>query len=111
MQGHFIFTVLTAAFSLISSDPSLAQGNETDTGFYRSAISSTIHFYTESEGDQLGLYNAPYYPGYPYIFKKETPYFQSDQFIPGSVFYDGILYTDVPLLFDQVKDAVIIQGS
>jgi hypothetical protein len=111
MQGQFIFTVLTATFSLFSSDQSLAQGNETDTVFYRSGVSSTIHFYIESEGDQLGLYYGPYYPGYPYIFRKEKPYFNSDQFHTGSVFYDGILYTDVPLLYDQVKDAVIIQGS
>jgi hypothetical protein len=111
MQGQFIFRILTATSFLISSARSLGQGNETDTLFYRSALSSTIHYYTESVGYQLGLYNAACYPGYPFIFIKDNPYFQSDHFKPGSVFYDGILYTDVPLLYDQVEDAVIVQGN
>jgi hypothetical protein len=58
-------------------------------------------------GDDSRLYN-----GYEYIRNgtpaKGFPFFDTDSLQTGSLFYDGILYRDIPLEYDLVQDELII---
>jgi hypothetical protein len=56
--------------------------------------------------------NSRLYTGAQYLRNnqraKGTAFFGSDTFLPGSVYYNGALYRNIPLLYDLVSDEVII---
>jgi hypothetical protein len=62
--------------------------------------------YHESIGAQAGIYNGVLYQP-PTNIKEGHPYFDSASMLNGSVFYDGVLYSNVPLALDEVEDALI----
>jgi hypothetical protein len=54
------------------------------------------------------LYTGRQYVDYrPVLDKGGHPYFQSPEFLEGSILYDGMLYENVPLQYDIVKNMVI----
>jgi hypothetical protein len=87
------------------------QLNRADSSFYQSTVSEALDLYHQSAGDQSGLYNGPMYSGYPFRFESGTPFFGSGRLDTGSVFYDGILYLQVPLLYEDLKDLLIINDN
>lgn len=64
--------------------------------FYQNTIGADSHIYT---GEAYYGYNSNI---------KGTPFFISDSMQPNDIFYDGTLYKNVPLLFDIVKQKVVI---
>jgi hypothetical protein len=94
-----------------SSASASAQSNKSDSIFYESADSEAINFYRQNIGDQSGLYNGSLYSGYPFQFESGTPFFGSSHLDTGSILYDGILYEHVPLLYENLKDLVIIKDN
>jgi hypothetical protein len=63
--------------------------------------------YYDISGDNIHLYNGSEYPGYDISFIG-NPFFDTTAMVPGSIFYDGTLYENVPMLFDIQNDAVVI---
>lgn len=64
-------------------------------------------FNTSSQ--QLRLYNGVEHTGYPGV--KGDAYYLTRDWKNGSVVYDGILYKDVPMLYDIYKDQVIVKHA
>jgi hypothetical protein len=89
----------------------IAQLSESDSSFYQLVVSGAVNLYHFSAGDQSGLYNGSLYPGYPFHFKNGSPFFNSNKLDTGSVIYDDILYENLPLLYDNLKDVVIIDDN
>ncbi|MFL5786448.1 MAG: hypothetical protein ACJ748_00215 [Flavisolibacter sp.] len=83
----------------------------------QSAIDSTIpkdpiYFavqeYNNSIGLSSSLYNGIIHKGYvPGL--TGIPYLSSKDWLPGVVFFEGILYNDVNLKYDMVKDQLILK--
>ena len=90
---------------------SSAQQEQSDSLLYQMAFDHTLAVYTGRTGDQSRLYNGSHYTGYPYTFKEGSPYFNAQNFSQGSVVYDGILYPDVPLLFDDLRQKLITRDQ
>ena len=44
---------------------------------------------------------------YPFTINEGDPFFQSKTFDTGAVFYNNVLYENVPLLFDIVKEELL----
>lgn len=63
------------------------------------------HAYLEPEP---ALYRGSQYVEYGFLLKEGHPYFGEDRMRIGTVWYDGILYENLHLLYDEVKDQVII---
>ena len=59
------------------------------------------------EGVQSRLYNGKLYRDYTVPLSEGHPYFSTDKLETGKIRYDGILYEDVPLLYNIVTDEVI----
>jgi hypothetical protein len=61
-------------------------------------------------GESSNLYN-----GSEYVFTNHGitghPFFESAQPIRGEVYYDGSLYTHVPLAYDLVQDEILLTGT
>ena len=88
-----------------------AQSAADDSTLYKKAVSNTIALYYKSAGDQLGLYNGIQYGGYPFSFTEGHPFFYSNKPGIGSVVYDGILYENLSMQYDEIAEALFMQDS
>ncbi len=84
-----------------------SQSNADDSSAYEASVANTISIYFNQIGDQSGLYNGRLYARYEFPFAFGSPYFLSGDFNDGSIIYSGVLYTHVPLLFDELRGQVI----
>lgn len=70
-------------------------------------LSNTVTLYEKAVDAQLGICNGWNYqydlPDFGHSF------FDSVFFVNGNIVYDNILYTDVPMLYDIVKDGLVTQ--
>ena len=72
------------------------------------AISNTIAFYAQKEGAQSAIYN-----GCEYQFDRINvghAFFNTARFTSGNIICEDILYPDIPMLYDIVRDVLVIQG-
>jgi hypothetical protein len=87
------------------------QESAADSDAYQSALSGVISAYHQAIGDQAAIYNGPRYPGYVFQFRSGSPFFNSGKTDTGWVYYDSVLYKDLPLYFDDLSQAVIIDDN
>jgi hypothetical protein len=107
-----MFRTLTLIFAIIF----LSIGHEvsfgqisTEKNSQQLAIKNTVSRYYNSLGEQSGIYHGPGYIGYPYELSNGHQFFESPKFAIGTIFYDGMLYQNIPMWYDLVKDQVVVQ--
>lgn len=93
---------------LFCSTLAFGQTLKGDSAFVAEARKNSIARYTTSIGGQSHLYNGSAYSEYV-SQREEHPYF-IDEWIEGSVRYDGEFHTNVPILYDISLDRVIIDN-
>ena len=81
----------------------------TDKDSQQTVIQNTVSLYFKSLGEQSGIYRGPGYIGYPYQVTNGHQFFESPVFSKGTIFYDGMLYQDIPMWYDLVKDEVVVR--
>lgn len=74
--------------------------------FIADARNSAVNAYYQFTGRQARLYNGIDHTGY-YSSIKGTAYYVNDSLLKGSVVYDGLLFKDVPLIYDMYQDEVV----
>jgi hypothetical protein len=82
--------------------------NAGDTALRENALNA-IDVYYENLGEESPLYNGSEYLEYAYTLQEGHPFFAAANFINGNVNLDGMIFHDVPMLYDIVKDQLIIQ--
>ena len=82
--------------------------NADDTTLHENALNA-IGAYYQTLGEESPLYNGSEYIEYAYTLQEGHPFFQVVDFINGNVNVDGMIFHDVPMLYDIVKDQLIIQ--
>jgi hypothetical protein len=86
------------------------QKQPVDSAYLVAANKYAFDVYIKSIGDQAGLYNGVEHKGY---LEHNTdighPYFLSNDWVDGSVFYDGAEYENTGLLYDLLTDKVIVE--
>lgn len=75
------------------------------------AIKSALSFYRKALKPETGLYNGRQYLSYSATINDGYPYFEYGDVQNGSVVYDNVLYENVPILFDVVKNEIVISDS
>ncbi len=103
MPKRFLYILLICIFSQHVT----AQDAE-DTALHENALNA-IGVYYQNLGEESPLYNGSEYIEYAYTLQEGHPFFQVVNFINGNVNLDGMLFHDVPMLYDIVKDQLIIQ--
>jgi hypothetical protein len=86
-----------------------SQGIALDSNKCKNAIDNTIAYYNQIAGIQAGIYT-----GTDYHYERINSghvFFESENFVNGNIVYDHIEYQAVPMLYDIVKDDVVIQGT
>jgi hypothetical protein len=101
----FLRTLLIIALALLTGMVR-AQQPLPDTTAPEGALGQAIQSYHEFMGPQALLYNGREHADYQQM--KGHPYFVTEGIQKGSVIYDGILYSDMPLLYDLVKDLLVV---
>lgn len=103
-------TKLTFSFLLIFFLAHLVKAqNVADTTIISQQRKNAIQLYYNSLDLQAGLYNGSEYVIYVHLLKDGHPYLDTASLTEGSVFYDGMLYKNVPMLYDIVNDELVIQ--
>jgi hypothetical protein len=82
-----------------------AQTFKSDSSFLAEAKKNAVQLYSQSLSAQSHLYNGSAYTEYR-SQNEENPYF-IDEWLDGTIRYDGDLYENVPLLYDISKDKLI----
>ena len=90
--------ILSLSFLLFASLGASAQKPE----------SFAVSLYQQSMAGSQHLYNGSEFIPYRSV-KDEHPYFLHDALIKGSIKYDGLWYTSVPMRFDIERNALIIE--
>jgi len=86
-----------------------AQSIPADSSFLADAKKNSIQLYSKELSAQSHLYNGSAYSEYK-SQNDENPYF-IDEWLDGSVEYDGDFYQNVPLLYDISKDKLVIDNQ
>ena len=84
-----------------------AQITEIDSTVTHLAFEKAVQQYHASMAPETGLYRGSEYVVYAQNFKEGHPYFDKDHMRNGSVLYNGILYKDLPLVYDLVRGLVV----
>lgn len=79
-----------------------------DTAFVALAKIHAANLHQEALGVQSRLYNGSRYVD-PEFNSEQHPFFLSEDWIMGSVFYDGEYFENVPLMYDLLNDALVAE--
>lgn len=79
-----------------------------DTAFASAARRNALNLHGKALGSQSPIYNGSRYATPKQTFEQH-PYFSSEDWITGAVHYDGEYFTDVPLMYDLLSDALITE--
>ncbi len=99
-----LFSCLPALFICFSA---LSQANR-DTAFVAVAKSNAHKLHETSMGAQSRLYNGARYVD-PEFNDEEHPFFLSEDWLTGSVSYDGEKFDDVPLMYDLLNQVLVAE--
>ncbi|MDN3550522.1 hypothetical protein [Mucilaginibacter aquaedulcis] len=78
-----------------------------DTSTQQIALNHIKDVYNTAIGEQSRLYNGPEYDVYNPVIKGNANFLDKDDFVSGSVIYDGIFYKDVPIIYDINRNLVV----
>jgi len=103
MPKRFFYILLICALSRQAT----AQ-NADDTTLRENALHA-IGVYYQNLREESPLYNGSEYLEYAYTLQEGHPFFQVADFVAGDIDLNGMIFRGVPILYDIVKDQVIIQ--
>lgn len=84
---------------------------QTDSLNYYNSIEHAKNLYHQFIDPPTGLYNGSEYVNYYNNIKEGHPFFETPDFKTGTVFYDGVLYKNVQLQYDIIKNILVTQHS
>jgi hypothetical protein len=82
-----------------------------DSTSFQSALGNSISIYHAYSADQSKLFNGNLYPEYQFPFREGSPFFMSDQFTHGTVVYDGIVFKNADLIYDDLRQFLISRNN
>jgi hypothetical protein len=100
---------LNALFCFLYTLPAVAQSPAADTAIRAAAVSNAIQVYHRFVKHSTALYNGRAYQEYYHTIHEGNPFSADVHFVTGSVMYDNVLYEDVSLKYDLVRDEVVIK--
>jgi hypothetical protein len=108
MRRYAFLFMFACVISVIACKTSFAQAVPGDSSSQQHAFNNAVILYHTSIGEQSPLYNGPEYFFYDPTIKGNAYFMEINAFTPGSVYYDGLYYTGVPMLYDLYSDEVAV---
>ncbi|MEO6981459.1 MAG: hypothetical protein ABI113_23895 [Mucilaginibacter sp.] len=85
-----------------------AQTAVSDSSSQQNALNNAVTLYNTSIGIQAPIYTGPEYYFYDPHIKGNAYYMDINGFTKGSVYYDGILYNNMSMLYDINTDQLVV---
>jgi hypothetical protein len=104
----FVFAAVCCCSFAYGQDSNHVQYAKTDSSSQQSALNNALNYFYASLGKQSPLYNGTEYYFYDPIIKGSAYFLDVKAFTPGSVYYNGALYKNVPMLYDTYSDKVVV---
>jgi hypothetical protein len=101
---HWTFLLLSTLTALRTEAQSSLKANSTSDSAYVVALRQ-YHSYVAPE---VALYRGIQYMEYDFTVQRGEPFLGPDLVRVGSVWYDGIGYDHIPMLYDLVKEQLVI---
>jgi hypothetical protein len=95
-------------FLILFQNYIFGQENKLDSIALENVISNTVVLYNQTDGSQSGIYN-----GCEYQYERINighAFFESDTFVNSRIVYDGLLYSNIPILYDITKDELVTRS-
>jgi hypothetical protein len=108
MKSFHVQNLLLFFCSLFFSVKTFSQDTAEDSIAYASAIKNAKSIYHKALFPEEGLYTGPEYYGYPFRFQDGQPYYYKDQMDTGWIKYEGVLYENVAMRYDLIKDQLVV---
>jgi len=108
MRRCTFFTLLMGMLCLLISKNSFAQVVRKDSSSQQSAFNNSLALYYNSVGKESPLYNGVEYSFYDPLFKGTAYFLDVKAFSPGNIYYDRVLFNNVPMLYDLYADKVVV---
>lgn len=86
----------------------MAQVTISDSSLQQKGFTNAIGIFNKSIGEESPLYNGPEYSFYEPIYTGNAYFMDVNAFTPGAVNYEGILFKNVPMLYDLYSDKVVV---
>ncbi len=102
---------LCSTFCLIISfniQQSFAQAALSDSSSQHNAFNNAVTLYNTSVGNQALIFTGPEYYFYDPHIKGNAYFLEVNGFTPGTVYYDGVLYNHISMLYDLNTDQVVV---
>jgi hypothetical protein len=104
-----IFLYLIICFiNIIVPKNTLAQVTIVDSASNQKAFNGALNVFNAGIGEQLPIYNGIEYNFYPPIYKGNAYYMDVNAFTTGAVYYDGLYFRNVPMLYDIYVDKIAV---
>src|ERR1700741_4391181 len=108
MRRCTIYLLMTAALGFVFNNRVVAQAAPGDSSSQQNALNNTLSLFYSSLGKQSPLYNGTEYYFYDPTIKGNAYYDDVNAFTPGSVYYDNVHFSGVPMLYDIYGDQVVV---
>jgi len=103
-----LYLILCIIPVLIIPKNTFAQISIADSSSQQNGFKNAISVFNKSLGEESPIYNGPEYSFYPPIYKGNAYFMDINSFTSGSIYYDGILFKNVPMLYDLYSDKVVV---
>ena len=107
MSSNILKYIAVSFISMVYGKTLKGQIFVPDTSSQQQKTNSVIQNFTTAIGENSRLYNGPEYDQYDATIKGNAYYDDVNVWKLGSVDYDGVLYNNVPIMYDVYKDCVV----
>ncbi|HKP31669.1 MAG TPA: hypothetical protein VJT83_03045, partial [Chitinophagaceae bacterium] len=104
-----LLKLLLFCICVVFSSEIYAQQSSTDSAARAAMIKSAVDIYKNAVAENSSLYNGTEYIGYV-ARPAGHPFFETQKMELANVYYDGVLFRDIPILYDLVNDQIIIDN-
>ena len=110
MKCRLLVTVPLFISAFILPAKGFTQDSQADSIFYKTANENVLKIYLSNIKEQSGLLNGRMNIPYLFHFESGSPFFESETFMNSDVIYDGVRYSDIPIIYDQVSAMIIMHA-
>lgn len=108
MRRRTYLPLIWGILCLIVSKKSFSQGAKPDSSSQQGALNGTLSVFYASIGKQSSLYNGTEYTYYDPLITGNAYFSDVKAFAPGVVNYNGITFSQVPMLYDIYSDQIVV---
>jgi hypothetical protein len=93
---------------LLAASPFSVRAQGKDSSMTAISLKNAMSVYHHQLNKSSGLYQGAEYENYHFRFEEGSPYFGGKDSVAGTILYDGVLYKDVFMKYDEVRDVMVI---